>query len=74
MHTYSDPARDPRGQTVSTVFIARTHGTPRAGDDAGEVRMVSLADLPSPLAFDHEGILADYRLFRKGAPPGWDRP
>ncbi len=31
MHTYSDPNRDPRRHTLSTVFIARAHGTPRAG-------------------------------------------
>ena len=74
LHTYSEPARDPRGQTVSTVFIARSHGIPRAGDDAGEVRVVSLAALPSPLAFDHERILADYRKSLKGVPADLNRP
>lgn len=64
-HTYSDPTRDPRGHTVSTVFIARGRGTPLAGDDAGDVRTVSLAELPSSLAFDHEKILADYLAFRR---------
>jgi ADP-ribose pyrophosphatase YjhB (NUDIX family) len=59
-HTYSDPRRDPRGHTVSTVFIARAHGAPKAGDDAGDVQLCSLSDLPSPLAFDHDRILADY--------------
>jgi 8-oxo-dGTP diphosphatase len=57
-HTYSDPARDPRGHTVATVFIARAQGTPCAGDDAGAVRVVPLANLPRPLAFDHDQILA----------------
>jgi 8-oxo-dGTP diphosphatase len=66
LHTYSDPARDPRGHTVSTVFIARARGTPRAGDDAGDVQSVSLSKLPAPLAFDHEKILADYLAFRQG--------
>ncbi len=32
--TYSDPARDPRRHTISTVFIARAEGTPAARDDA----------------------------------------
>lgn len=63
LHTYSDPARDPRGHTVSTVFIARAQGSPQAGDDAGDVRTVKVTEPPSPLAFDHEKILADYLAF-----------
>jgi 8-oxo-dGTP diphosphatase len=69
LHTYSDPGRDPRGHTVSTVFIARARGTPRAGDDAGDVQTVSLTGIPFPLAFDHERILADYLALRQGAAP-----
>ena len=64
-HTYSDPARDPRGHTVSTVFIAKARGIPQARDDAGDVRTVGLHELPSPLAFDHEKILADYLVLRR---------
>ena len=67
LHTYSDPARDPRGHTVSTVFLARAQGTPRAGDDAGDVRCVPLTEVSSPLAFDHERVLADYLAMRRGA-------
>jgi ADP-ribose pyrophosphatase YjhB (NUDIX family) len=59
-HTYSDPGRDPRGHTVSTVFIARGRGTPRTRDDAREVGTFSRGALPSPLAFDHGQILDDY--------------
>ncbi len=59
-HTYSAPDRDPRGHTVSTVFIARAQGTPRARDDAAEVRVFSREDLPRELAFDHRQILDDY--------------
>lgn len=65
LHTYSDPARDPRGHTVSTVFIARARGTPQAGDDAGDVRTVPATEAPSPLVFDHEKVLADYLAFRQ---------
>lgn len=65
LHTYSDPARDPRGHTVSTVFIARARGTPQAGDDAGDVRTVPATKAPSPLVFDHEKVLADYLAFRQ---------
>lgn len=65
LHTYSDPSRDPRGHTVSTVFIATAQGTPQAGDDAGDVRTVSATEPPAPLAFDHVKILADYLAFRQ---------
>lgn len=65
LHTYSDPSRDPRGHTVSTVFIASAQGTPQAGDDAGDVRTVRATEPPAPLAFDHVKILADYLAFRR---------
>ena len=69
LHTYSNPSRDPRGHTVTTVFIARARGTPRAGDDAGDVQTVSLTGIPFPLAFDHEQILADYLALREKRGP-----
>lgn len=58
-HTYSEPDRDPRGHTASTVFIGTSDGSPRAGDDAARVELFSKDTLP-PLAFDHARILADY--------------
>jgi len=61
---YSDPARDPRGHTVSAVYIAQASGSPVAADDASEVGLFDPADLPSPLAFDHQQILNDYLHFR----------
>lgn len=64
LHTYSDPARDARLHTCSTVFVARATGTPRAEDDAKEVALVNPDDLPTPLCFDHARILADYRRWR----------
>jgi len=57
---YSDPARDPRGHTISTVFIASASGTPVAGDDAAEARIVTRSSLPPDIAFDHRRILEDY--------------
>jgi len=60
-HTYSDPHRDPRGHTISTVFIATASGVPKGADDAAEARVFSIHDLPTPLAFDHGDILRDYR-------------
>jgi len=60
---YSDPRRDPRGATVSVVFIGRASGQPRAADDAKNVAVHALDALPE-LAFDHGQILDDYRRFR----------
>ena len=61
---YSDPARDPRRHTISTVYIGKAEGSPSGGDDAAEARLFSERDLPSPLAFDHAQILADYFRFK----------
>jgi ADP-ribose pyrophosphatase YjhB (NUDIX family) len=62
---YSDPARDTRGHTISTVFVGRATGTPKADDDAAKVGVFSERDLPSPLVFDHARIVADYFHFRR---------
>lgn len=62
---YSDPARDPRQHTVSIVFIALAEGEPRGGDDARQAAVFPLQALPSPLAFDHDKILGDYRRYRQ---------
>jgi ADP-ribose pyrophosphatase YjhB (NUDIX family) len=59
-HTYSAPGRDPRFHTISTVYIARAEGRPRAQDDAQEIGVFVPEDRPHPLAFDHDQILADY--------------
>jgi len=63
MHTYSDPKRDPRKHTVSTVFVAKAQGTPKARDDAEEIGIFTEEEIDFPLAFDHKKILSDY--FRK---------
>jgi 8-oxo-dGTP diphosphatase len=60
-HTYSDPLRDPRKHTISTVFIARAQGTPAAADDAAEAAVFCIDCLPDDLAFDHAEILQDYK-------------
>jgi 8-oxo-dGTP diphosphatase len=59
---YSDPNRDPRGHTVSAVFVANAWGAASAGDDAADAALFSPDELP-PLAFDHARILADYRHY-----------
>ena len=59
---YSDPARDARRHTISTVFTAKAeeYGTLLGGDDAADARFFPLASRPSPLAFDHDRIVADF--------------
>jgi 8-oxo-dGTP diphosphatase len=64
-YTYSDPGRDPRHHTVSTVFIATAAGEPRGADDAKVARLFQEKDLPTPLVFDHARILRDYFVFKK---------
>jgi 8-oxo-dGTP diphosphatase len=57
---YSDPGRDTRMHTISTVFVAQAHGEAKSGDDAAEVDVFKLSNLPEQLCFDHGKILADY--------------
>lgn len=65
LHAYSDPKRDPRHHTVSTVFIARASGVPKGADDAGRAELFTETTLPSPIAFDHPRILKDYFRYKK---------
>jgi 8-oxo-dGTP diphosphatase len=62
---YSDPTRDPRRHTLTVVYVGRADGVPRAGDDAADARALTETTLPSPLAFDHGRILADYFRYRR---------
>ena len=56
---YSEPGRDPRGHTVSAVYLCRvTGGELRGGDDASEAAWFD--DLEGvELAFDHARVLSD---------------
>jgi 8-oxo-dGTP diphosphatase len=59
-HTFGQPGRDPRGHTVSVVYLAEIDGPPPAvagGDDAAAAAWHPVDDLPA-LAFDHDEILA----------------
>ena len=56
---YSDPHRDPRGHTVTVVYLLnRTGGELNAGDDAQTVKFFKMNELPT-LAFDHAIIVKD---------------
>lgn len=57
---YSDPTRDERMHTISTVYIATGHGIPIAADDAQNLAVFRLDSLPQRLCFDHARILKDY--------------
>lgn len=60
LHTYSDPNRDPRQHTISTVFVASARGRPKAADDAQEIGVFTKEEINFSLAFDHNRILTDY--------------
>jgi len=54
-----DPRRDPRSRVISIVYMAqgaKSDLSPRAGDDASELKWFPL-DHPPDLAFDHAWIL-----------------
>ncbi|WP_340819115.1 NUDIX hydrolase [Methanolobus sp. WCC4] len=53
---YSEPSRDPRGHTVSIVFVVRGNGIPKADSDAKGVHLFDVHDIPE-MAFDHNLII-----------------
>jgi ADP-ribose pyrophosphatase YjhB (NUDIX family) len=59
-HTYSEPNRDPRQHTISTIYIAKAKGIPQAKDDALDIGIFTESNLPDEIAFDHCSILSDY--------------
>jgi 8-oxo-dGTP diphosphatase len=67
LHTYSDPRRDPRQHTITTVYVAQSEGQPKAADDARRLAIFAPEQLPEVLAFDHSLILSDYLKVR----PQW---
>ena len=66
-HTYSDPRRDPRQHTITTVYVAQGFGTPQPADDARHLAIFAPEELPPVLAFDHSLILSEYLKVR----PQW---
>jgi 8-oxo-dGTP diphosphatase len=63
VHTFGDPGRDPRGRTISVVYLTildQSKIKPRPADDAAGVGWHSLRHLPG-LAFDHAQILGHVR-------------
>ena len=65
---YSDPGRDERMHTISTVYVAEGLGKPQAADDAAQLKIFQLTNLPEVLCFDHAAILADYVVKKNRSP------
>jgi 8-oxo-dGTP diphosphatase len=67
LFTYSDPRRDARKHTMSTVYWCKVRsGTLQAADDAQDARWFTEAEVPwKDLCFDHSEILRDYFRYRK---------
>ena len=67
---YDEPGRDPRGRTVTQVFVMiwkETMGEAVADSDANAVKWFDLTRLPV-LAFDHAKIIGDVlEMIREGA-------
>lgn len=68
--TYDKPGRDPRGRTITQVFILiwkEAMGIPEAGSDAKTLAWHNLTELPE-LAFDHNRIVTDViNMMKNGA-------
>jgi len=65
---YGKPGRDPRGRTVTVVYIGYTSkksAVIKADSDASDVRWFRTDQLPR-LAFDHRGIITDALQFVHG--------
>jgi ADP-ribose pyrophosphatase YjhB (NUDIX family) len=70
---YSDPDRDPRGHTLTTVFVARPlSGEPEGGDDAEAASWVDLKSVDTEgLAFDHGLIVRDLKIWLQQKSTFW---
>ncbi len=69
--TFSEPDRDPRGRTISTIFFAAIEkkATVTAGDDAAKASWFKINELPQ-LGFDHQKIIMEAKnknIFKKEA-------
>lgn len=68
---YSDPPRDMRCHTLTTVFVGRAAHPEQlcAGDDAADAAFYPLDDLPGPLCFDHAKVVEHFRDWLAGRRP-----
>ena len=64
LYVFSDPSRDPRKHTMSSVFIGSAEGIPVGDDDARRADLFSRDELPDTICFDHGRILECYFRYR----------
>ncbi len=58
--TYSDPKRDPRIHTISTVFLCKARGKINSGSDAKKAKVFPLKEAEKmKLCFDHNRIIRE---------------
>lgn len=64
---FSDPARDPRKHTISTVFWGKASNPDaiKGSDDAAEACFFSLNNLPEPIVFDHKEMIEKFLILLK---------
>jgi ADP-ribose pyrophosphatase YjhB (NUDIX family) len=70
---YSAPGRDPRGPTITTVFLAKPIGGKlKAGSDAKIGFWCDVKKIPfKKMAFDHSEVLRDYLKWVKKKGTYW---
>lgn len=65
---YSEPDRDPRGHTISVVYLLKAEGIPVAMDDAKAIKIIKINNIDDieklDFAFDHKKILKDFISLR----------
>lgn len=61
LNVYSEPSRDPRFHTASVVYVCKAYGVPKACDDAKEIFIYDINNIPyDKLVFDHKYIIKDF--------------
>lgn len=66
---YSDPLRDPRHHSITTAFVLKGTGLPKAMDDAASISLFSSDTPPQNMVFDHAKILKDYLAWKRQIQP-----
>jgi len=62
LHTFGKPGRDPRGRTISVIYIGELSNLDQkveARDDAKKLNWFNIKDVPD-MAFDHKDIILYY--------------
>jgi len=68
---YSDPPRDMRNHTLTTVFVGRALDPAQlcAGDDAADAAFYPVDAIPGPLCFDHAKVIGHFLDWLEGRRP-----